>query len=56
MYKEVWENDEFYYLIQAPQIFSLIPKSALENDSAKQNFELTITSDFTLKSGTSKMG
>ena len=46
VYKEVWENKDFYYMIQAPQLFSLIPKRALANETVKKTLEEIIISNF----------
>lgn len=37
-YSEIWENGDFYFLIQAPRIYTLIPKRAFQNETQKQLF------------------
>ena len=38
-YSELWESDDHYFLIQAPRLYSLIPKRAFKNPADKQVFE-----------------
>jgi len=46
IYSEVWESNEFYYLIQGPRMYTLIPKRAFENQEDKQAFEVILRSNF----------
>jgi len=39
IYSDLWESDDFHYLIQAPRMYSLIPKRAFESHAEKQRFE-----------------
>lgn len=39
VYAEIWESDTFYFLIQAPRLYTLIPKRAFENLASRQSFE-----------------
>ncbi|MCL2057580.1 MAG: YcxB family protein [Oscillospiraceae bacterium] len=39
IYSEIWENDDFYYLIQAPRIYTLIPKRTFNTTADRQYFE-----------------
>ncbi|WMJ86041.1 YcxB family protein [Anaerocolumna sp. MB42-C2] len=39
IYSEIWENADFYYLIQAPGLYALLPKRAFLSLTAKQVFE-----------------
>lgn len=38
-YTKIWDNKDFYYLIQHPKIYTIIPKRAFLNEEAMQNFE-----------------
>lgn len=39
IYSELWESDEFYFLVQALRIYTLIPKRVFQDSSTKQAFE-----------------
>ena len=39
LYSELWENGDFYFLIQAPQMYTLIPKRAFAEQAERQTFE-----------------
>lgn len=39
IYSELWESNDFYFLIQAPRMYSIIPKRAFLNPTDKQTFE-----------------
>ena len=39
VYSELWESDDFYFLIQAPRVYALIPKRAFKTPADKQCFE-----------------
>ena len=39
IYSALWENRDFYYLIQAPRIYTLIPKRVFKDLNEKQLFE-----------------
>ena len=39
IYSALWENHDFYYLIQAPRIYTLIPKRVFKDLNEKQLFE-----------------
>ena len=39
IYSGIWESDDFYFLLQAPLTYTLIPKRAFESAAAKQSFE-----------------
>ncbi len=39
IYSELWESDDFYFLIQAPRMYTLIPKRVFEDQEEKQTFE-----------------
>jgi len=39
VYSELWESSDFYFLIQAPRMYTLIPKRAFANPADKQAFE-----------------
>lgn len=45
IYSEVWESNDFYFLIQAPRIYALIPKRAFTNVLMKQAFEEMVSSN-----------
>lgn len=39
IYSELWESNDFYYLIQVPHMYTLIPKRAFADQIDKQVFE-----------------
>lgn len=39
MYSALWDNNDFYYLIQAPRIYTLIPKRTFKDQNEKKAFE-----------------
>lgn len=39
IYSMLWENHDFYYLIQAPRVYALIPKRVFRDQNEKQVFE-----------------
>lgn len=39
VYSELWESNDFYYLIQAPRMYTLIPKRTFHNHEAQKAFE-----------------
>ena len=39
IYSAFWESCDFYFLIQAPRMYTLIPKRVLESPAARQTFE-----------------
>ena len=39
IYSALWESHDFYYLIQAPRIYTLIPKRVFKDLNEKQLFE-----------------
>ncbi|MGN6714672.1 YcxB family protein [Anaerocolumna jejuensis] len=39
IYSELWESNDFYYLIQVPRMYMLIPKRAFAAQKDKQTFE-----------------
>ena len=39
IYFALWESHDFYYLIQAPRIYTLIPKRVFKDLNEKQLFE-----------------
>ena len=39
IYSALWENHDFYYLIQSPRIYTLIPKRVFKDLNEKQLFE-----------------
>lgn len=39
IYSELWESDDFYFLIQASRVYTLIHKRVFENQEEKQTFE-----------------
>lgn len=45
IYSEVWENDSFYYLIQIPRVYTIIPKRVFEDSSIIHTFEELIASN-----------
>lgn len=38
LYSEIWESRDFYFLIQGPRMFALIPKRAFCNAGSRENF------------------
>lgn len=38
VYSELWENNDFYFLIQAPHMYALIPKRVFKDENEKQIF------------------
>lgn len=49
IYSEIWESTDFYFLIQAPRHYTLIPKRAFANFATKQAFEEMALSNFNSK-------
>ena len=45
VYSELWESGDFYFLIQAPGMYTLIPKRAFANEGERQTFEEIATSN-----------
>jgi len=45
IYSEIWESNDFYFLIQAPRMYTLIPQRAFVNQEEKQDFEEIILSN-----------
>jgi len=45
VYSEFWESGDFYFLIQAPQMYALIPKRVFESPAVKQTFEEIVLSN-----------
>lgn len=39
IYAALWENEEFYFLIQAPRMYAILPKRAFASPSDAQRFE-----------------
>ena len=39
IYSALWDSHDFYYLIQAPRIYTLIPKRIFKDQNEKQIFE-----------------
>lgn len=39
LYTALWDTHEFYYLIQAPRIYAVIPKRAFKSQTEQQVFE-----------------
>ena len=39
IYSALWDSHDFYYLIQAPRIYTLIPKRVFKDQNEKQIFE-----------------
>ncbi len=39
IYSELWENDKFYFLIQAKQIYTIIPRRAFSGQAEEERFE-----------------
>ncbi|MDR3011602.1 MAG: YcxB family protein [Chitinispirillales bacterium] len=39
IYSELWESNDFYFLIQTPRMYSIVPKRAFKNSADKQIFE-----------------
>ena len=48
VYSEAWECEEFYFLVQAPRMYTLIPKRAFPGSSEKSAFDELITSNMKL--------
>ena len=48
IYSEVWECNDFYFLIQAPRIYTLIPKRAFTSSIEKNTFDKLVTSNMKL--------
>ena len=48
VYSEAWECDDFYFLIQAPRMYTLIPKRAFCEVSEKNAFEKLVISNMKL--------
>ena len=44
IYSALWENHDFYYLIQSPRIYTLIPKRVFKDLNEKQLFEEIVQS------------
>jgi len=44
IYSEIWNCKEFFYLVQAKNIYTIIPKSAFKNSNDLQSFEKIILS------------
>ena len=44
IYAALWENHDFYYLIQAPRIYTLIPKRVFKDPNEEQLFEEIVQS------------
>lgn len=38
VYSEIWESNDFYFLIQAPRMYTLIPKRVFSSPDAQQAF------------------
>ena len=38
-YSEIWESNDFYFLIQAPRMYALIPKRAFRSPAEMRMFE-----------------
>ena len=45
IYSEIWESNDFYFLIQAPHLYTLIPKRVFESPAVKQTFEEIVLSN-----------
>ena len=43
VYSEVWESNDFYFFIQTPRIYTLIPKRALASSTEKNTFDKLVT-------------
>ena len=43
-YKKIWDNKEFYYLIQHPKIYTIIPKRVFSSKDQVQKFEELVSS------------
>ena len=39
IYSEIWVSNDFYYLFQAPRVYTLIPKRAFAKEEDMQTFE-----------------
>ena len=38
-YSELWESNDFYFLVQSPHIYGIIPKRAFATNTDKYTFE-----------------
>jgi hypothetical protein len=45
VYSDFWESNDFYFLIQAKRIYTLVPKRAFRNLATKQTFENIVLSN-----------
>lgn len=45
IYSELWDSHDFYYLIQAPRLFTIIPKRIFKDLNEKQAFEEIVQSN-----------
>jgi hypothetical protein len=45
-YSEVWENKDFYFMIQTSNAYTVIPKRAFEGNDAIQDFEQIVLFNF----------
>lgn len=45
IYSEIWESEDFYFLIQAKQIYTIVPQRAFLNLATKQTFEKMVLSN-----------
>lgn len=45
IYSQLWESDTFYFLIQSPRVYSIIPKRAFGNQEEMQAFEEIVLSN-----------
>ena len=48
VYSEVWECNDFYFLIQTPRIYTLIPKRVFTSSTEKNTFDKLVTSNMKL--------
>ena len=48
IYSETWECNDFYFLIQTPRIYTLVPKRAFASLTEKNAFDKLITSNMKL--------
>ena len=48
IYSEAWESNAFYFLIQAPRMYTLIPKRAFVTSIEKNTFDKLVTSKMKL--------
>lgn len=44
VYSACWESNAFYFLIQAPRVYAMIPKRAFRNLEEQERFEEIVTS------------